>query len=126
MQPADATLDDLNPVGSFFHVDQGPLQARVYHDTGHIQLAGPDLAGAMHATTVTLGPPTAKIKGITQTLGHVVSARNISDGFKLVRELKGSAFTVASRLSFPSEAILRYEVTDWRGQTPTETRVTGA
>ena len=121
-----ATPDDLNPSGSFFHVEQGPLQARVYRDTGHIQLAGPDLAGAMHATTITLGPPTAKIKGVTQTLGRVVSMRNVSDGVELVQKLEGSAVTVASRLNFPSEAILRYEVTDWRGQPPTETRVIGA
>src|SRR4051794_7547445 len=112
--------------GSFLRIDQGPLQARIYESTGHIQLAGPNLAGTAHATTITLASPTAKIGGRTLKLGRIVASENITNGLELVQALEASAATVATRLKFEQEAVLRYEITDWRGQTPSETAIDGA
>ena len=125
MPPIDAIRADLRPSGPFLHVDQGALQARLYQDTGHIELAGPDLAGVAQATTITLGPFTARIGGQTQRVAGVVSSQPDRNGLELVQRL-GNTKTVVSRLSFAGEAILRYEVTDWKGRLPGETIIEGA
>jgi hypothetical protein len=65
MQPTNSTLAELRPSGSFLKVEQGTLQVRIFENTGHIELAGPDLAGAAQALTITLTPPMAKIEGQT-------------------------------------------------------------
>jgi alpha-D-xyloside xylohydrolase len=126
MQPTNSTPADLRPSGPFFRVDQGPLQARIFENTGHIELAGPDLAGAAQALTITLTPPVAKIEGQRQVLGRVVSSHTTGSGLDLVQALGTSEHTVATRLSFEAEAVLRYEVVDWRGQRPSETAIEGA
>src|SRR5438128_2351506 len=75
MQPTDSAPADLRPSGSFLRVEQGTLQARIFENTGHIELVGPDFAGAAQALTITLTPPVAKIEGQTQILGRVVSSQ---------------------------------------------------
>ena len=126
MLPSDATPSDLRPSGPFLQVDQGPLQARIYQQTGHMQLAGPDLAGAAHAVTITLAPPSARIRGEVRKLGRVLSSAAIGDRLELVQALGGGGGTVATRMSFVQEAIFRYEVTDWKGEAPSETMLDGA
>ena len=121
--PTNNTPADLRPSGSFLSVEQGTLQARIFENTGHIELAGPDLAGAAQALRISLTPPVAKIEGQPQVLGHVVSSQAVSSGLDLVQALGTSGHTVATRLSFEAEAVLRYEVTDWRGQRSTETAI---
>jgi alpha-D-xyloside xylohydrolase len=116
-------MAELGPSGSFLKLEQGNLQARIFENTGHIELAGPDLAGAALALTVILNPPVAKIEGQTQILGRVVSSQATTSKLDLVQVLGTSGHTVATRLSFGAEAVLRYEVTDWRGQSSTETAI---
>jgi hypothetical protein len=89
-------------------------------------LVGPGFAGAAQALTITLTPPVAKIEGQTQILGRAVSSQASNSRLDLVQTLGTSGHTVATRLSFEAEAVLRYEVTDWRGQRPTETSIEGA
>jgi hypothetical protein len=123
MPPTNSTMAELGPSGSFLKLEQGNLQARIFENTGHIELAGPDLAGAALALTVILNPPVAKIEGQTQILGRVVSSQATTSKLDLVQVLGTSGHTVATRLSFGAEAVLRYEVTDWRGQSSTETAI---
>jgi hypothetical protein len=125
MQPTNSTAANPRPSGSFLKVEQGTLQARIFEDTGHLELTGSDLAGAALALTITLLPPVAKIEGQTQILSRVVSFQATNSGFDLLQALEPSAHTVATHLSFEAEAVLRYEVTDWRGQRPTETAIEG-
>ena len=47
----------LQPSGSFFSFDAGALQGRIYKDSGHIELAGPNLAGTPGANLVHFAPP---------------------------------------------------------------------
>src|SRR5262249_52252395 len=119
------TPAELTPSGSFFSVEQGTLQARIFENTGHIELAGPDLSGAAQALTITLTPPMAKIDGQTQILGRVVSSQATASGLDLLQALGTSGHTAATRLSFEAEAVLRYEVTDWKGQKSSETAIDG-
>ena len=44
-------------------IDSGPLQARIFQDTGQLALAGPDCAGTPHANVITFEPPVATIEG---------------------------------------------------------------
>src|ERR1700750_1511916 len=108
--PTNNTSADLRPSGSFLSVEQGTLQARIFENTGHIELAGPDLAGTALAT-ITLTPPEAKIEGQPPILGGVVSSQAAGNRLDLVQALGPSGHTVATRLSFEAEAVLRCEVT---------------
>ena len=47
----------LQPSGAFFSFDSGPLQGRIYRNSGHIEVAGPDLAGNPLANVVRFAPP---------------------------------------------------------------------
>jgi alpha-D-xyloside xylohydrolase len=126
MQPTNGTAVDLRRSGSFLRIEQGTLQARIFENTGHIELAGPDLAGAARALTITLTPPVAKIEGQPQILGRVVSSHATASRLELVQALGPPGHTVATSLSFEAEAVLRYEVTDWKGPRPSETAIEGA
>ena len=93
MADTDATTG-LHPAGAFLSIDSGPLQARLYRDSGHLELVGPDLAGAAHAVTITLAPPGAVIGGQLRRLGRVVSSTLLADG--LVVRLPEGAYALPS------------------------------
>ena len=46
----------FQPTGAFLSFDAGPLQARIFQDSGHIESAGPDLAGTPAANVVQYAP----------------------------------------------------------------------
>jgi alpha-D-xyloside xylohydrolase len=116
---------DAPPSGPFLSLDQGPRQARLYQNTGHVELAGPDLAGAAHASVVTFAPVAATVGGHALQLGKVRSSTAGPDRLEVVQELGGAAAATARvRLSWPQEGVLRYEVLDWGGPAPTLTTVT--
>jgi hypothetical protein len=62
----------VGPSGTSLAFDSGPVQARIYPDTGHIEIAGPDLAGATHAVAVTFAVMATQRSGRTGILGRVV------------------------------------------------------
>src|SRR5207244_933006 len=47
----------LATTGPFLSFDSGLHQTRIFRDSGHISLAGPDLGGTPHANIVTFAPP---------------------------------------------------------------------
>ena len=98
----------------------GPLEARVFVDTGGVALAGPDRAGAAHATVITFRPPIAT-EGQERTVGRVVSSAPLGNGFDLVQDAGGT--NVAARLTFPADGVMRYEVTDWYRLSPDQVSV---
>jgi alpha-D-xyloside xylohydrolase len=114
----------LRPTGPFLHIDQGPLQARIYQDSGHIELVGPDLGGAAHAVTITIAPPASLIANQLRRLGRVVSSTAIPNGLECAQTLDGA--TAHTRLAFIAPEILRFEVIDWGGQTPSRTSLVTA
>jgi len=99
------------------------LQARVYVDSGHLELVGPDLAGNPLANVVTFAPAAVTIAGAQIILGRVVSSTAVANGLELVQML-GAAQAI-THLTFPEQNVMRYEVIDWGGQLPSEVSVAG-
>ncbi len=102
----------------------GNFQARIYDDSGYIALAEPDLAGNPLANLITLAPPSAKIGGANFDFGRILSVTNIANGIQFTQALAGT--TITAQLTFTSDGVMRYEVTNWNGLAPTETDVTAA
>jgi hypothetical protein len=102
MQSTSSTAVDLRPSGSFLMVEHGTLEARIFESTGHIELAGPDLAGAARALTITLTPPVVKIDGQPQILGRVVSSQATGNRLDLVQALGPSRAHSRHSLEFRS------------------------
>src|SRR5205809_416655 len=114
----------LQPSGPFVSVDAGELQARVYQQTGHVELAGPDLAGHALANVVRLAPPAIKTAHGAASIGALISSTSVARGLELKQTLGGAIIT--SRLMFPHEGMMRYEVVDWATSAPTATAVAAA
>lgn len=110
--------------GPFLTIDAGPLQGRIAQATGHIQLAGPDLAGAPHANVITLAPPAVLTAAGPVVFGKVVSSQRSSGSVLEIRQAVGPA-EVGARLSFAHDGVLRYEVVDWGTLLPRQTAVAG-
>ena len=115
--PANAPYQFTNSVS-------GAFQARIYNDTGHLQIAQPDLNGAPFGSLITFAPPSAKIAGASYNFGRVLSVTNIAGGLQIVQEFAGS--TITAQLTFTSDGVAHYEVIDWNGFAPSETNVTAS
>jgi alpha-D-xyloside xylohydrolase len=114
----------LQPAGAFLSFDQGPLQARIYQETGHVELAGPDLAGTPAANLVRFAPPAVQTPTGAVLFGRVVSSKVLGNGLELTQSLGSSQIT--TRLTFPHDGVMRYEATDWGNVAPTATAVAAA
>lgn len=113
----------LAPAGPVLSFDAGPLQARLSQQTGHIQLAGPDLAGQPHAHIVELTPPAVLTPDGVVLFGGIVSSAPIANGLS-VRQTVGST-QVTAQLTFAHDGVLRYEVVDWGSIRPLQTAIAG-
>ncbi len=112
------------PSGDVLTFDSGPFQARIFRGSGHLAIAGPDLAGAALANTIAFEPPVATFGGRAVTIDGVVSSSPIADGHDLVQDLGGTH--IKSRLSFTAQGVMTYEVMDWNGPMPDQTSVAAA
>jgi alpha-D-xyloside xylohydrolase len=113
----------LAPAGPVLSFDAGPLQARLSQQTGHIQLAGPDLAGHPLANVVQLTPPAVLTSNGPVIFGGVVSSTPISNGLS-IRQTVGNG-QITAQLTFAHDGVLRYEVVDWGGIHPLQTAIAG-
>jgi alpha-D-xyloside xylohydrolase len=111
----------LHPSGSFLSFDQGSLQARIYKDTGHLEVAGPDLVGNPAANIINFAPPAIRTSVGSSVLGRVISSKQLGNGLELQQAL-GTA-QITSQLTFIHDGVLRYEVVDWGGASPVNTAV---
>lgn len=109
--------------GPSLTVDGGPVQARIFSDTGQIELAGPDLAGRPLANVIALSPPAVLTAHGPQLVGTVLSSQPVDGGLAL-RQAVGTA-QVDARLTFAHDGVVRYEVVDWGSVSPHETAVAG-
>jgi alpha-D-xyloside xylohydrolase len=99
----------------------GLLEARVFLDSGHILLSGPDLDGNAHATVITFLPPEVRIRGHSVTLAPVGGFDHLPDGLQLTYDLEGRK--VRADLTFPGDGMMRFEVVDWMGLVPEQVTV---
>ena len=111
----------LEPSGTFLSFGQGSLQARIYTDTGHVELAGSDLAGAPVANVIRFAPPAIQTDGGSFLLGRVIASKPLGNGLELTQLLGPSQIT--SQLTFIHEGVMRYEVVDWGVISPVATAV---
>jgi alpha-D-xyloside xylohydrolase len=87
------------------------LQARIYQNSGHLSIAGPDLAGNPLANEIIFAPPSVSTGGELQNIGRVLSSTAISNGLELVQQF--STTSVVSHLTFLTNGVMRYEVINW-------------
>jgi alpha-D-xyloside xylohydrolase len=109
----------LEPSGAFDSFDAGTLQGRVYRQSGHIELVGPDLAGVAGAITVRIAPPAVQTKSGVEFIGATASSDRLPNGLELKQKL--GAGLITTRLTFPHEGVMRYEIVDWTDSSPIAT-----
>jgi alpha-D-xyloside xylohydrolase len=118
----------LQPAGPFLAVTNGvdstAVEARLYTNSGHLELAGPDLAGNPLANIIPFAPPAIRVGGENHLLGAVLSSITISNGLELVQRC--STTSIVSRLTFLADGVMRYEVVNWGGLPVDETILTAA
>ena len=114
-------MPSIQPSGDFLRTDSGVLEGRVFRQSGHIALVGPDLNGAPLANSIILAPPAGRTAAGPFQIGPVLASTTLSNGLELT-QAAGSG-TIVSRLTFPHEGVMRYEVVDWRGLLAVETFV---
>jgi alpha-D-xyloside xylohydrolase len=114
----------ISPNGAFLELAFGELKARMFTDSGHIALVGPDRQGAPEGLVVMFAPPAAQTAAGRVEIGRVASSRSIDNGMELNQAVGSN--TISSRLTFPASGVLCYEVIDWEGLTPTEVTIAGA
>ena len=111
----------LQSSGAFLSFDQGRLQARIFNDTGHLELAGPDLAGNNAANTVRFAPPAVQTTVGSLLFGRVISSKQLGNGLELTQALGSTQIT--TRLTFIHDGVLRYEVVNWGSANPVATAI---
>jgi len=111
----------LQPSGPFTSFDAGALQGRIYQNAGHLEIAGPDLAGNPLANLVHFAPPAVHTAQGSFSLGAVTSSKSLANGLELRQKVNSSVIT--TRLTFPAEGVMRYEVVDWGGTVPLATAI---
>lgn len=114
----------LQPAGSFLSFDSGVLQARIYQQSGHLELSGPDLAGNALANRIVFTPSEAKTSAGQFTIGQVLDSVSLPNGLRIT-QFAGNV-NIRADVTFPHDGVMRYEVTDWNGQLPIEVSVTAA
>jgi alpha-D-xyloside xylohydrolase len=110
--------------GVFLSFDSGPHQARIFRDSGHVAIAGPDLAGNPHAHVITFAPPVITLADRTFNIGRVLSSTPLANGLEIAQAL--GPRQIRAQLTFPAEGIMRYEVVDWKGAVPDQTAISSA
>ena len=71
--------------GAILSVDSGPLQARIFQDTGHLALAGLDLAGSPAAKVILFAPPAVQTSAGVLRMGRVLASTPLANGLELTQ-----------------------------------------
>ena len=113
----------LAPAGAYVSLPGGAWEARVYKDSGHVTLSGPGLDGTPGTSVTVLAPARAEVQKRWFYLGKVLSSATAGGALELTQAfIDGS---VKTRVTFPAEGVMRYEVVDWSGVVPEKTAITG-
>lgn len=117
--PRDITWS-LDTNGDFVSTQAGPLEGRIYKTGGHIELAGPDLAGNAKANLIRFSPPALRSSSASLLFGEVTSSQAIAKGIEVKQKVAAASL---ARLTFPHEGVMRYEVIDFGGLEPVATAI---
>ena len=113
----------LQPSGGAIKFAAGPLEARISTDSGHIQLAGPDLAGNPLANVIQISPPAVLTPAGPTLFGRVISSKPIANGLA-IRQAVGTG-QIDAELTFAHDGVLRYEAVNWGALKPMQTAIAG-
>jgi len=105
-------------------IPEGELEARIYTESGHLSVLGPDRSGTPLANVVNFAPPRAQAGGERHYLGAVLSSTPLGNGIELLQRVGPTAVT--ARLTFSEEGVVQYEVTHWGGMAVDDTLITAA
>jgi hypothetical protein len=111
----------LQPSGPFDSFEAGPIEGRIYRNTGHIEVAGPDLAGNPKTNFIHFAPPAVQTDQGSLSIREVTSSVTIPEGLQLKQKLGASEVT--SRLTSSNEGVIHYEVVHWGSVTPISTAI---
>ena len=111
----------LQPSGPFDSFEAGPIEGRIYRNTGHIEVAGPDLAGNPKTNIIHFAPPAMRTGGGSALFGRVLASKQLGNGLELTQSL--AQFQIRTRLTFTHDGVMRYEVVDWGAANPVATAV---
>jgi alpha-D-xyloside xylohydrolase len=119
-----AILHSLKAEGSFVSFSSGIYQGRVSENSGHIQMAGPNLQGEAAKNVVTLAPPIVVIQDRSFCVGRVISSNELENGLEVVQQT--GPHQTRAKLTFPFDGVMRYEVVDWEGHAPSSVKISSA
>lgn len=108
--------------GQILEVTEQGFVARIYRDSGHLALGYTDRQG--NAAEAIVAPPAVDIGGRRDMLGRVLGHEMVDGKLRLQQDCNGTSVT--AELGFAAQGVLRYEVTDWNGLTPTQILLSGA
>jgi len=111
-------------LGPFLTFDSSPLEARIFQDSGHIALAGPDLNGTSGANIIVFAPPAVQTSSGALIIGRILSSTVLANGLEVTQAVGTRQIT--AHLTFAHDGVMRYEVTDWGGVVPVATAVASA
>lgn len=92
------------------------IKAEVFH-SGHVRVIGQSLDGTELGLTNTFLPPRVELGGSLYSFGRVLSSVSTLHHLEIRHALAGTS--VVARLRRPADAVVRCEVIDWGGLTPT-------
>ena len=65
---------------------------------------------------IRIAPPAVQTQAGVAVIGATASAQPLANGIELKQQL--GAAQITSRLTFPHDGVMRFEVIDWGGSTP--------
>lgn len=86
----------------------------MYQQKGHVELIGPNRAGAAQGNLIRLAPPAVQTQSGVLSIGATTSSQTLGNGLALRQQL--GTHEIGARLTFPHDGVLRYEITDWGGR----------
>jgi len=120
LTPTGPTIDTIWGSGS------DKIKARVFSNTGHLQIIGQALDTTELGLTNTFLPGRATVNGVSQVIGGVVPGSFVPLGNGIEFRQVFGATSVVVRLTSPHlgvAGVVHYEVVDWGGPAPTATSI---
>ncbi len=117
LQPSGAHIAITNASST------GELVARLYTDSGHLEILGPDRAGTPLAVSQVFPPAAVESGGERHYVGEVLASAPLTNGVEVTQRF--AATSITARLTVLADGVFRYEVSHWGSQPVTQTILSG-